>query len=106
MVAKSTKPEIKTSFGLKCKSPKAKEKKGGKERKTGPGCVILAVKPVQRPGLSEWAQTSPLSTESTLEMPKTPGFTSSALPLERIFVFSCLVEEVCPPRKRTTTATL
>lgn len=30
MVAKCTKPEIKTSFGLKCKSPKAKEKKAAK----------------------------------------------------------------------------
>ena len=30
MVAKCTKPEIKTAFGLKCKSPKAKEKKAAK----------------------------------------------------------------------------
>jgi len=30
MVAKCTKAEIKTSFGLKCKSPKATEKKAAK----------------------------------------------------------------------------
>jgi|GEM_PF-2173467 len=40
MVAKCTKPEIKTSFGLKCKSPKAKEKKAAKREKRTLMCVF------------------------------------------------------------------
>ena len=38
MVAKCTKPEIKTSFGLKCKSPKATEKKAAKREKRALMC--------------------------------------------------------------------
>ena len=40
MVAKSTKPEIKTSFGLKCKSPKGKEKKAAKRENRASMCVF------------------------------------------------------------------
>jgi len=39
MVAKCTKPEIKTSFGLKCKSPKGKEKKAAKRENGASMCV-------------------------------------------------------------------
>jgi hypothetical protein len=38
MVAKCTKADIKTSFGLKCKSPKAKEKKAAKRGKGASMC--------------------------------------------------------------------
>jgi len=40
MVAKCTKPEIKTSFGLKCKSPKGKEKKAAKRENRASMCVF------------------------------------------------------------------
>jgi len=38
MVAKSTKAEIKTPFGLKCKSPKATEKKAAKRENRASMC--------------------------------------------------------------------
>lgn len=38
MVAKSTKAEIKTSFGPKCKSPKATEKKAAKRENGASMC--------------------------------------------------------------------
>ena len=38
MVAKSTKAEIETSFGLKCKSPKATEEKAAKREKRASLC--------------------------------------------------------------------
>ena len=68
------------------------QRKRRQREKTGPRCVILARKPVQRPGLSESAQTSPLSTKSTRRTPKTPGLTSPAFSLERNLVQVTLVE--------------
>lgn len=38
MVAKCTKPELKTSFGLKCRSPKATEKKAAKRENRASMC--------------------------------------------------------------------
>jgi hypothetical protein len=52
MVAKCTKPEIKTSFGLKCKSPKGKEKKAAK-RENGASMCYFAPEASPKAGVVE-----------------------------------------------------
>ena len=90
----------KPPLDLNAKVQRGKRKRRQRE-KTGPRCVFLAGKPVQRPGLLEIAGTSPLSTKSTRETTKTPGFTSPAFSLERNLVQVTLVEESLPSQKVT-----
>jgi len=88
----------KPPLDLNAKVQRGKRKRRQRE-KTGPRCVILTVKPVQRPGLLEIAGTSRLSTNSTRKTPKAPDQTSPALSLERIFITTTLVEEALPPQQ-------
>ena len=82
---------VKCPLDLNAKVQRQQRKRRQRE-KTGPRCVFLAGKPVQRPGLLAVAETSPLSTNSTRKTAKAPAFTSPRLLLERNFVFDCLVE--------------
>jgi len=95
-IAKLPEGGLKTFFGLKCRSLKRKRRQTERD---GAGCVVLPGKPVQRPGLLEPAQTSFLSTKSTHKTAKAPVSIFPELSVERIFVFGCLVEKMCPPQK-------